>query len=108
MELSLSSSLSGDRTTDMPTILTLQNAFAGGMKQNMQNLLDVSRSAYTIDCLFGGKVLTSSFTGDTGLHELRCCCSERHPSCAGYRPASCSSSELIRASVLYNNQPVVL
>jgi hypothetical protein len=42
MELSLSSSLSGDRTIDMPTIKTLQTAFAGGMKQNMQNLLDVS------------------------------------------------------------------
>jgi hypothetical protein len=41
MELSLSSSLSGDNTIDMPTIKTLQIAFANGMKLNMQNLLDV-------------------------------------------------------------------
>jgi hypothetical protein len=41
MELSLSSSLSGDPSIDMSTILTLANAFAGGMMQNMQNLLDV-------------------------------------------------------------------
>jgi len=49
MELSLSSSLSGDRNIDMPTIQTLQNAFAGGMKQNMQNLLDATQGCATSD-----------------------------------------------------------
>ncbi|KAF2424509.1 hypothetical protein EJ08DRAFT_552987, partial [Tothia fuscella] len=38
MELSLSSSLSGDPSIDMATIQTLQGAFSGGIKQNMQNL----------------------------------------------------------------------
>lgn len=42
MELSLSSSLSGDPAIDLTTVQTLQRAFAGGMRQNMQNLLDVS------------------------------------------------------------------
>jgi len=49
MELSLSSSLSGDKNIDMPTIQTLQNAFAGGMKQNMQNLLDATQGCATSD-----------------------------------------------------------
>jgi hypothetical protein len=46
MELSLASSLSGDPTIDMSTIQNLQKAFAGGVKQNMQNLLDVSDTPF--------------------------------------------------------------
>lgn len=42
MELGLASSLTGDTSLDIATGQTLVKAFAMGMQQNMQNLLDVS------------------------------------------------------------------
>lgn len=51
-ELALASSLTGDATIDVATIRSLLKMFQDGTKQNMQNLLDVSRvSSSLASCL---------------------------------------------------------
>lgn len=42
MELILSGFLTGDKAKDTQTVGSLQLMIAGGVKQNLQNLLDVS------------------------------------------------------------------
>jgi len=71
MELGLAASLVGDQNLDTVTLQTLANAFAGGMKQNMQNLLDVRH-------IWLSKLLTNDGEGYAGLHAKRCCCAEGH------------------------------
>ncbi len=52
MELALSAGLTGNPATDSSTVQTLLSDFAGGMRQNMQNLLDViARCLIQIPCL---------------------------------------------------------
>ncbi|ORY64819.1 uncharacterized protein BCR38DRAFT_342033 [Pseudomassariella vexata] len=41
-ELGLTMSLTGNPQQDAPTVATLQKDFAGGVMQNMQNMMDVS------------------------------------------------------------------
>jgi len=48
-ELGLASSLSGDRITDTPTVQALRTAFSGGIRQNMQNLLDATQGCAPSD-----------------------------------------------------------
>ncbi|KAE9964406.1 hypothetical protein BLS_008388 [Venturia inaequalis] len=48
-ELAMASSLSGDPTTDIATVQSLQKAFTGGRRQNGQNLLDVTQNCMPSD-----------------------------------------------------------
>lgn len=67
----MASSLSGDPTTDIATVQSLQKAFTGGRRQNGQNLLDVSDIHDSPKTYPTESLTADTRTGNAKLHALR-------------------------------------